>query len=121
MTKFQQFMDTHQLSQYRLHRLSGLSKSQISEWQKGKHVPSKASAFRIAASLGMSASSILAAIETRERHQNTRTADGTFVARTKQNSRATVGTNDSARTDGVYCIACRQMIGVAASTLTKAA
>lgn len=120
-TTFQRFMDTHELSQYRLHKLTGFSKSQISEWQRGKHRPTRASVFRIAAALRMSASSILAALETRERYQNARTEDGTFVARTKENSRATVETNDSGRTDGIYCIACRQMIRNAAPKLAIAA
>lgn len=121
MTAFQRFMDAHQLTQYRLHRLTGISKSQISEWQRGKHRPTRESVFRIAAALRMSAHSILAELETRERYQNARTEDGTFVARTKENSRALVETNDSGRTDGIYCIACRQMIRNTASTLTKAA
>jgi transcriptional regulator with XRE-family HTH domain len=120
-TKFQAFMDAHQLSQYRLHKLTGFSKSQISEWQRCKHRPSKASAYRIAAALGLSARTVLDAIETREVFQNARTPEGTFVARTKANSRAIAQTNDAARTRGAYCRLCRQVIQDSASTLPIAA
>jgi transcriptional regulator with XRE-family HTH domain len=120
-TKFQAFMDKHQLSQYRLHRLTGFSKSQVSEWQRGLHRPTKKSAYRIAAALGLSAHTILAELETREVFQNHRTPEGTFVARTKENSRATAQTNDAARTGGIYCLLCRQAITDSASTLPIAA
>jgi transcriptional regulator with XRE-family HTH domain len=114
MTKFQAFMDAHQFSQYRLHKLTGISKSQISEWQRGKHRPSLASARHLAITLRMSIHDIKSQLELRESYQNARTPEGQFVARSKQNSRAIAETNDATRTDATYCLTCGRILGQAA-------
>src|SRR5436309_15385237 len=86
MTKFQEFMNQHQLRQYRLHKLTGFTKSQISEWQRGIHRPSLKSARRIAIALQMSIQQLKSQIELRENCQNAISPDGQFVGRTRQNS-----------------------------------
>lgn len=117
MTAFQKFMNSLQISQYRFHKATGISKSQISEWQSGKHRPSLKSAQRIAIGLGLSIQNVLGKIETRECSQNYRMPDGSFVPRTKENSPSrpsSIKSNESTRTSGVQCILCRQMLGKAA-------
>jgi transcriptional regulator with XRE-family HTH domain len=114
MTKFQEFMSSQGLSQYRLHKLTGFTKTQISEWQHGKHRPSLKSAYRLAVALRMSLQLLKSQIELRECGQNARTLDGQFVARSKENSRAIAETNDAVRTGAPYCLLCHQMISKAA-------
>lgn len=114
MTAFQKFMSEHQLSQYRLHKLSGISKSQIGEWQRGLHRPSLASAKRIAFTLRLPLQVIKSQLELRENYQNARTPDGQFVARSQQNSRALAETNDTTRTAPAYCLLCHRMMDKAA-------
>jgi transcriptional regulator with XRE-family HTH domain len=114
MTKFQEFMTSQGLTQYRLHKLTGFTKTQISEWQHGKHRPSLKSAHRLAVALRMSIQLLKSQIELRECGQNARTPDGQFVARSQQNSRALAETNDPTRTAPAYCLLCHQMIRKAA-------
>jgi transcriptional regulator with XRE-family HTH domain len=114
MTKFREFMNSHQLSQYRLHKLSGFSKSQISEWQRGIHRPSLKSARRLAVALKMSFQLLKSQIELRENCQNAISPDGQFVPRTRENSRAIRETNDTARTDSSYCLLCHRILDKAA-------
>jgi len=117
MTRFQQFMDQRGFTQYRLAKLTGFTKTQISEWQHGKHRPSLASARRLAITLRLPIEDILKQIEIRERVQNTRTREGLFVPRSKKNSqssRATAETNDSGRMGASYCLTCHRMLDKAA-------
>jgi transcriptional regulator with XRE-family HTH domain len=114
MTKFQEFMNAHQFSQYRLHKLTGFTKSQISEWQRGKHRPSLVSARRLAFKLGMPLRVIKSQLELRESYENARTPDGQFVARSRENSRALAETTDTARTEVSYCLTCHRMLDKAA-------
>jgi transcriptional regulator with XRE-family HTH domain len=72
-TRFQEFMTSRQISQYALHKLSGFTKTSISEWQSGKHRPSLASARRLAITLHIPLEDLLKQIEVRERVQNART------------------------------------------------
>jgi transcriptional regulator with XRE-family HTH domain len=110
MTAFQDFMNSRQISQYRLHKLSGFIKTSISEWQSGKHRPSLASARRLAITLRIPIEDLLRQIEVRERVQNARTPQGEFVPKTKKN-RPTIGdTNDSGRTGPAYWLTCRRMM-----------
>jgi len=113
-TKFQAWMDAHQYSQYRLHKLTGFNKSQISEWQHGKHRPSLKSAQRLAFTLRMSLQDLKSQLELRENTQNARTPEGQFVPRSKQNSRALAETNESGRTDAAYCLTCHRLLDKAA-------
>ncbi len=111
-TKFQQFMDQRQLTQYRLHKMTGLSKSQISEWQRGKHRPCLKSAFRIAVGLKLSIQTVRAELELRECNQNDIAPDGTFVPRRPKP--VSGETNDSSRTDVDHCRFCGQLLRKAA-------
>jgi transcriptional regulator with XRE-family HTH domain len=113
-TKFLQFMEAYGLSQYRLHRKTGFSRSQISEWMRGLHRPSLQSARQIAARLGLPIEAVLAQIETRESYQNDIAPTGEFVARQKKNRPVSDQTNDANRTDGTYCLTCRRLLDKAA-------
>jgi transcriptional regulator with XRE-family HTH domain len=121
MTKFSEFMDRYQISQYRLHKLSGFSKSQISEWQRGIHLPSLKSARRLAIALKLSIHTVKDQLVLRENCQNDIDESGAFVPRRKKNRPSTVQTNDPARTAEVYCLLCRQRMDSTAPTLGKAA
>ena len=114
MTKFQEFMDQHNLSQYRFHKLTGFTKGQISEWQRGIHRPSIASARRIAVALRLPIDVVLGQLEVRERVQNSRTESGSFVPKTKKIKATSTRTNDPGRTPHVYCLHCRQPLAKAA-------
>ena len=107
-------MAAYGLSQYRLHRLTGINKSQISEWQRNIHRPSRKSAARIALCLGLPLETVLSQIETREPHQNDISPTGEFMARQKKNRPVSGGTNDPSRTAGVYCLTCRRRMSQAA-------
>src|ERR1035437_5928399 len=97
-TRFQEFMTSRQISQYALHKLSGFTKTSISEWQSGKHRPSLSSARRLAITLHIPLEDLLKQIEVRERVQNARTPQGEFVPKTKKNRPTISDTNDSGRT-----------------------
>lgn len=114
MTKFQEFIDHRGFSQYRLHKLTGFTRSQISEWQHGKHRPSLVSAHRLAVKLRLPLQEIMSQLELREGYQNVCLPDGSFVARSKENSPTFGKTNDATRTEGSYCLLCHQMLGKAA-------
>jgi transcriptional regulator with XRE-family HTH domain len=111
MTKFRSFMDQRGFSQYRLHKLTGFTKTQISEWAHGKHRPSLASVRRLAVTLHLPIEDLREQLEVRERVQNARTPAGLFVpksGKTNQNSSTSYETNDSSRTPEVVCWACGQ-------------
>ncbi len=114
MTKFLEFMNERGLSQYRLSKLTGFTKGQISEWMHGIHRPSLRSAQRLAITLQMSLQSLKSQIELRERTQNVRTPDGAFVPRSRKNSPTIVESSDSGRTLSPYCSICGQKLGKAA-------
>ena len=114
MTAFQAFMDQRGFNQYRLHKLTGFTKGQISEWQSGKHRPSLSSAHRLAFTLRLPFEDLKSQLEIRERVQNARTPEGIFVTKSRKNSRATGDTNDSGRTGPAYCTLCSQILGKAA-------
>jgi transcriptional regulator with XRE-family HTH domain len=114
MTKFQEFMNSQGLTQYRLHKLTGFTKSQISEWQRCKHRPSLKSAQRIAFTLHLSLQDLKSQIELRENCQNAISPDGQFVARTRKNSIAIGETNDAIRMGPAYCTLCHQILRKAA-------
>jgi transcriptional regulator with XRE-family HTH domain len=104
--KFLQFMAAYGLSQYRMHKKTHFTKSQISEWMRGLHRPSRKSAYQIACTLGIPFESLLAQIEVRECYQNDISPTGEFVARQKKDRLATDGTNDANRT-AVCCSTCK--------------
>jgi len=107
-------MNQYQLSQYRLHKLTGLTKSQVSEWQHGKHRPSLKSAYRIAIALHLSIQTVKSQLELRESGQNAISPDGSFVPRSRKNSLAIGETNDSVRMGPAYCSLCHQKLRKAA-------
>lgn len=109
-SKFLQFMAAYGLSQYRLHKKTHFTRSQISEWMRGLHRPSLQSARRIAAGLGLPLAEVLARIEVRETVQNAVAPDGQFVPRRKHSPATSVETNDPLRTEGVYCMTCRRLM-----------
>jgi transcriptional regulator with XRE-family HTH domain len=117
MTAFQAFMDQRGFTQYRLAKLTGFSKTQVSEWQHGKHRPSLSSVRRLAITLHLPFEDLKSQLEIRERVQNARTLDGTFVPKSRKNSQSstTIGdTNDSGRTGPAYCTLCHQILRKAA-------
>lgn len=114
MTKFQEFMDQRGFSQYRLHKLTGFTKTQISEWQHGKHRPSLSSVRRLAITLRIPFEDLRGQLEVRERVQNARTPDGSFVTKSRKNSPSIVYTNDSGRTAPAYCRLCHRELPIAA-------
>ena len=117
MTKFQQFLSSRNFTQYKTHRMTGFTKSQISEWQHGKHLPSMQSVRRLAYSLRIPLEDLIPQLDIRERKQNARTAEGKFVPKTRksaENSTSIVGTNGKSRTGPAYCTLCHQVLGKAA-------
>lgn len=117
MTKFQEFMNARQLTQYRLHKMSGFTKTQISEWQHGKHLPSMQSVRRLAFALRIPIEDLIPQLDIRERKQNARTAEGKFVPKTRksvENSALIAGTNGEGRKGPAYCTLCHQILGKAA-------
>ena len=114
MTKFQEFMDQRGFHQYRLHRLTGFTKTQVSEWQHGKHRPSLSSVRRLALTLRLPFEDLMTQLETRERVQNARTPEGSFVPKSRKNSLAFSDANDSGRTGPAYCTLCHQILRKAA-------
>jgi transcriptional regulator with XRE-family HTH domain len=117
MTKFQEFMNQRGFSQYRLHKLTGFTKTQISEWQHGKHRPSLSSVRRLAITLRLPFEDLKSQLEIRERVQNARTPQGVFVPKTKKSQQipsSIIDTNDAGRTNSPYCILCHQRLGKAA-------
>ncbi len=107
-------MDERGYNQYRLHKLSGFTKTQISEWQHGKHRPSLSSVRRLAITLRLPFEDLKSQLEVRESYQNALNPDGQFVARSRENSIAIGETNDATRTDGVYCLTCHRKLDKAA-------
>lgn len=114
MTTFQEFMDQRGFSQYRLHKLTGFTKGQVSEWQCGKHRPSASSVRRLSFALRLPFEDLLRQLEVRERVQNARTPEGAFVPKSRKNDRSFADTNDSGRTGPAYCMTCRQLLRKAA-------
>src|ERR1039457_1307088 len=109
MTRFQEFMNVRQFSQYKLHKLSGFTKTQISEWQHGKHLPSMQSVRRLAFTLRIPLEDLIPQLDIRERKLNARTAEGKFVPKTRksaENSALIDGTNCNSRTGPAYCTLC---------------
>ena len=114
MTRFQEFMDQRGCSQYRLHKLTGFTKGQLSEWQSGKHRPSLSSVRRLSFALRIPIEDLLKQIEVRERVQNARTRQGEFVPKTKKNRPTITDSNDSGRTASTYCWTCHRVLDKAA-------
>jgi transcriptional regulator with XRE-family HTH domain len=114
MTKFQEFMDQRGFSQYRLHKLTGFTKTQVSEWQHGKHRPSLSSVRRLAITLRLSIEDLMSQLEVRERVQNDRTPQGVFVPKSRKIHPTIAGTNDSGRTGPAYCTLCHRELAIAA-------
>jgi transcriptional regulator with XRE-family HTH domain len=114
MSKFQKFMDSRHLTQYQLHKRSGFTKSQVGEWARGKHRPSLSSVRRLALTLRLPLEDLMGQLEIRERTQNARTLDGSFVPKSRKNSTTICDTNDSGRTPTSYCSICGQILGKAA-------
>jgi transcriptional regulator with XRE-family HTH domain len=117
MTRFQEFMNSRQFSQYRLHKISGFTKTQISEWQHGKHLPSMQSVRRLALTLRIPVEDLVPQLDIRERKQNARTPEGKFVPKTRNSAEdfaLIVGTNGECRTGSPYCQHCNQVLRKAA-------
>lgn len=70
MTAFEVFLHKYHLTTCGLAKLSGLYKSQISEYRRDVHRPSKRSAYRIANALKLPLDSVLSQIPIREPQEN---------------------------------------------------
>jgi transcriptional regulator with XRE-family HTH domain len=70
MTAFAEFLQKYNVTTCRLAKLAGLYPSQISEYRRDLHRPSKQSVRRIAFGLGLPLDSVLSQIPLRERTEN---------------------------------------------------
>lgn len=70
MTKFEAFLNNHHYTTCGLAKLTGLSKSQVSEYRRDLHRPNRQTARRIAIALQMSIDTLLQEIPIRERTEN---------------------------------------------------
>jgi transcriptional regulator with XRE-family HTH domain len=67
---FQEFLHSRNLTVCSLARLSGIPKSQISEWKNGRHRPSKSSVHKIAFALRVHPDTLMREIESREKTES---------------------------------------------------
>jgi transcriptional regulator with XRE-family HTH domain len=70
MIQFEVFLNKHSLTTCGLAKRAGLYKSQISEYRRGIHKPSKRTVARIAIALKLPIADVLAQIPSRETNQN---------------------------------------------------
>jgi transcriptional regulator with XRE-family HTH domain len=70
MTAFETFLQKYNVTTCHLARLAGMSKSQVSEYRRDIHRPSKQSVRRIALALKLPIDSVLCQIPMRERPEN---------------------------------------------------
>lgn len=69
-TKFEAFLNKHKLTTCGLAKRVGLSKSQVSEYRRDLHRPSKRTAMRIAVALHLPIEDVLSQIDIKERQEN---------------------------------------------------
>src|SRR5665213_795798 len=99
------------ISWYRLHQLTGMSKSMCHDWFRGRHLPSNRSAARIARALGISTESLL----TRDQWDNLpRTPWGTNARKALQESRTIADFKDRIESDVPVCPHCGLQLNKAA-------
>jgi hypothetical protein len=109
-----QLLEQHGLTWWGLYKRGAGSKSMCHDWVRGKHLPCRRSAAKIARALGLPLGYVLDTIRTRDPWENSpRVTWGTHVRKALEAS-TKAEIEDRLESDGPYCLTCHRRLNLAA-------